>query len=311
MKILITGGAGFIGTKICNKIKDKFEIIVLDNFSEQIHGKNPKLIEGVEYFIGDVTNINDWEKVMLKNPDYIIHLAAETGTGQSMDEITRYINTNVVGTSIMLEFLNKNDNNVKKMILSSTRAVYGDGINSVNNVDLQPKSVYGLSKLNQEHLIRVSSKIPYTILRYQNVFGDGQSLHNPYTGIISIFSNLLIKNEPVTIFDNGLPTRDFIYVDDVVDATLECIFNENSNYEIYDIGTGNDSKIIDVAYKLKELLNSNSNILVSDYHRDGDIIHAKGDISKIKNELGWVSKYDLNFGLNEFVYWFKNEVNKN
>lgn len=311
MKILITGGAGFIGTKICNKIKDKFEIIVLDNFLKQVHGEAPKLIDGVEYFLGDVTNMDDWKKVMLKNPDYIIHLAAETGTGQSMDEITRYINTNVVGTSVMLEFLNKNKNNVKKIILSSTRAVYGDGINSVDNKDLNPISVYGVSKLNQEQLIKVSSPIPYTILRYQNVFGDGQSLQNPYTGIISIFSNLFIKNKPVTIFDNGLPTRDFIYVDDVVNATLECVFNENSNYKIYDIGTGDDIKIIDVAYKLKELLNSNSNILVSDYHRDGDIIHAKGDISKIKDELGWFSKYDLNFGLNEFVFWFKNEVTKN
>lgn len=307
MKILITGGAGFIGTKICEKLNDKYEIIIFDNFHKQIHNGVENKIKGVKYVIGDVTNKSDWEKSLSYDPDIIFHLAAETGTGQSMEEITNYCQTNIIGTSNMLELVNSGKYNVKKIILSSTRAVYGDGLNSIDNKDLNPKSVYGISKLTQEHLIKTSSKIPYTILRYQNVFGDGQSLHNPYTGIISIFSNLLVKNETVTIFDNGLPTRDFIYVGDVVDATLECAFNEKSDYKTFDIGTGDANKILDVAQKLKELLNSNSEILINDYHREGDIMYAKADVSKIKNELGWVSKYDLSYGLNEFVKWFKNE----
>ena len=307
MKILITGGAGFIGTKICEKLNDKYEIIIFDNFHKQIHNGVENKIKDVKYVIGDVTNKSDWEKSLSYDPDIIFHLAAETGTGQSMEEITNYCQTNIIGTSNMLELVNSGKYNVKKIILSSTRAVYGDGLNSINNKDLNPKSVYGISKLTQEQLIKTSSKIPYTILRYQNVFGDGQSLHNPYTGIISIFSNLLVKNETVTIFDNGLPTRDFIYVGDVVDATLECAFNEKSDYKTFDIGTGDANKILDVAHKLKELLNSNSEILINDYHREGDIMYAKADVSKIKNELGWVSKYDLSYGLNEFVKWFKNE----
>lgn len=310
MKILITGGAGFIGTKICNKLKESFEIIVLDNFSEQVHGnKKPKLLEGVEYVFGDVTNIDDWKKVISKNPDYIIHLAAETGTGQSMDEITRYVNTNVVGTSVMLEFLNKNENNVKKIILSSTRAVYGDLENNSETSIVDPKSVYAVTKLAQENLIKTSSKVPYTILRYQNVFGDGQSLNNPYTGIISIFSNLFLENKTITIFDNGIPTRDFIYVEDVVDVTIKCLDNDLTNYKTYDVGTGIETKILDVTLKLKEIFNSTSEVLVTDYHRIGDIMFAKANNTKIKNDLNWEPEFTVEDGLKFFYSWFKKEKN--
>jgi len=307
MKILISGGAGFIGTKIINKLKDNHEIVVLDNLLEQIHGKTPKLIDGIKYIIGDVRNISDWEKSMEFNPDIILHLASETGTGQSMDEINRYVSTNVVGTSIMLDLVNSGKYDVKKIILSSSRAVYGDGVNDENNLSLVPKSVYGVTKLTQEQLLQTSCKVPYTILRYQNVFGDGQSLNNPYTGIISIFSNIFKNGGDVEIYDNGEPTRDFIYVDDVVDATIICMFNDNSNYGVYNVGTGIGVSILEVTEKLKTKINPKSNIKITDYHREGDIIHAKAEINKIKKELDWSPKRDLEFGLSNFVNWFKNE----
>lgn len=307
MKILISGGAGFIGTKIINKLKDNHEIVVLDNLLEQIHGKTPKLIDGIKYIIGDVRNISDWEKSMEFNPDIILHLASETGTGQSMDEINRYVSTNIVGTSIMLDLVNSGKYDVKKIILSSSRAVYGDGVNDENNLSLVPKSVYGVTKLTQEQLLQTSCKVPYTILRYQNVFGDGQSLNNPYTGIISIFSNIFKNGGDVEIYDNGEPTRDFIYVDDVVDATIICMFNDNSNYGVYNVGTGIGVSILEVTEKLKTKINPKSNIKITDYHREGDIIHAKAEINKIKKELDWSPKRDLEFGLSNFVNWFKNE----
>jgi dTDP-L-rhamnose 4-epimerase len=305
MKILITGGAGFIGTKLCEKLNEKYEIIVFDNFSEQIHGKKEyDFVKNVKYIEGDVSNYPDWELALNEYPDCIIHLAAETGTGQSMEEIVRYVNTNIIGTSILLELLNKKDCGVKKLVLSSTRAVYGDNFNSSNNLILEPKSVYGVTKLTQENLLRTSCKIPYTMLRYQNVFGDGQSLNNPYTGIISIFSNLLIDNEPVTIFDNGLPSRDFIYVDDVVNATLICIGNNQTDFQTYDVGTGESHKILDVTEKLKWLLGSESEIKISDYHREGDILHAVADINKITEQTDWRIMNSLDQGLTNFVNWF-------
>jgi len=312
VKILITGGAGFIGSKIINKLvldsSQTYKIVVLDNMLEQIHGNTPELIDGVTYIIGDVRNESDWKKALEFNPEVILHLASETGTGQSMDEINRYTTTNIVGTSLMLDLINSGKYGTKKIILSSSRAVYGEGINDENNKFLEPKSVYAITKLTQEQLIKTSSKVPYTILRYQNVFGDGQSLNNPYTGIISIFSNLFINNKDVTIFDNGKPTRDFIYVNDVVNATLGCIINENTNYKTYDIGTGIPSKILDVTQQLKKLIDSNSKIIVTDYHRKGDIMHAYTTSNKLYKDIGWSPVCTLNEGLVKFVNWFKKEI---
>lgn len=307
MRLLVTGGAGFIGTHLVNKLKNEHEITIFDNFLEQVHGKIPKKISGVDYVTGDVTNIQDWEIAMSSNPDVIIHLASDTGTGQSMDEIIRYCNTNIMGTSIMIDILNKKENNVKKVILSSSRAVYGDEDNAISNCNINPKSVYGVTKLTQELLIKTSLKVPYTILRYQNVYGDGQSLNNQYTGIISIFSKRFEKNETIEIYDNGNPTRDFIYVGDVVNLTIECINNEKTNNKVYNVGTGVSTKITDIANKLKRLYNSNSEIKISSYHRDGDIIHAIANLSETINDLRFKPKYSLDYGLNKLVKWVRKQ----
>lgn len=309
MKFLITGGAGFIGTKIINRLKDEHEIIVLDNLLEQIHGDNPKLIEhnNVKYIKGDVRNGVDWDECLSHKPNVLIHLASETGTGQSMDEIHRYVNTNISGTAVMLDKINEKGCTIKKVILSSSRAVYGESQNIESNFSLRPLSVYGVTKLTQEQLITTSCKVPYTILRYQNVYGDGQSLNNPYTGIISIFSNIFSKGGDVEIYDNGEPTRDFIYVGDIVDATLKCMGNNISDYKIYNVGTGEGVSILEVTKKLRDKINPKSNIIITDYHREGDIIHAKANIDEIETTLGWTPKRSLDYGLTNFVKWFKTE----
>ena len=248
--ILITGGAGFIGTKIINRLlldSDDFSILVFDNFLEQVHGKDkPLRIEGVTYLAGDVTNYEDWIKAFAFQPDIIIHLAAETGTGQSMNEISRYFRTNVVGTSNMLDALNNTNHNVKKIILSSSRSVYGELENN-ESTNPSPLSIYALTKLDQEKLLQLSCPVPYTIFRYQNVYGPGQSILNPYTGIISIFSEKLHSEKEVEIWDNGIPTRDFIFVEDVVSATLLAIENKKSDYKIYNVGSGVSTSVLEIA----------------------------------------------------------------
>ena len=137
-KILITGGAGFIGSKIIYRIlnnSQKSKIIVLDNFLEQVHGNTPILQNpGVKYIKGDVSNAKDWKRAFEFNPEIIIHLA-ETGTGQSMHEISRYVRTNVIGTSNMLDILNNKNHNVKKVILSSSRSIYGEHENLESTID--------------------------------------------------------------------------------------------------------------------------------------------------------------------------------
>jgi len=308
MRILITGGAGFIGSKLINKLLlDNHEITVLDNFLKQIHGDKRVFNDKVKYIIGDVRKESDWLLALEESPEIIFHLASETGTGQSMDEINRYVDTNVVGTSIMLDLINSGKYGVKKIILSSSRAVYGDEVNIESNPNLKPKSVYGVTKLTQEQLIVTGCKIPYTILRYQNVYGEGQSLNNPYTGIISIFSKIFSKGDGVTLFDKGVPTRDFIYVDDVVEATYLCV-DKKSDYKIYNVGYGTALSILEVTEKLKNLINKNCIITISDYHRKGDVIHAKADIKKIKEDLGWSPKIGIDEGLIKFIKWFKKEM---
>ena len=304
MKILITGGAGFIGSTIISKIHHEHDIVILDNFLEQVHGKNPSLPSNCTTITGNVTNRETWNLALNTNPDIIIHLASETGTGQSMDEMTRYCNTNVIGTSIMLDMLKTKKHNVKKIILSSSRAVYGEGKNIETNTSLIPLSVYALTKLTQEQLLQTACSVPYTIFRYQNVYGPGQSILNPYTGIISIFSEKFSSNEDVTIWDNAKPTRDFVYVDDVVDATLLALNNDITNYKIYNIGTGQATPILDVTKKLKQLITSTADIKITDYHRPGDIMHAVGNIDKIQKELNWQPKYNINQGLEKFYEWF-------
>jgi|TARA_Y100000310_G_C20697895_1_gene827051 dTDP-L-rhamnose 4-epimerase len=303
LRILITGGAGFIGTKIIEKVGEKNDIIILDNFLDQVHDSR----EGVSFFsnvkviVGDVRNIDDWKTALSFDPEIIIHLAAETGTSQSMDEIGRHTSTNIQGTSIMLDLINSKEFNVRKIILSSSRAVYGEGKNNEENIILQPLSVYGVTKLVQEKLIQLTCEVPYTIFRYQNVYGPGQSMNNPYTGIITIFSNLLMKNEDINIYDNGIPTRDFVYIDDVVDATLLAINSPITDGKIYNVGTSTPTSILEVAEILKNKINSQGNFNISDYHRPGDIMHAYAKIDKIGNDLSWRPLITLDEGLTRFV----------
>lgn len=362
-KILITGGAGFIGSNLTNKlIKLKYDITILDNLNSQIHGKNPEkdsylfnsIKNKVKFIKGCVTN----KKVLLKAlkyQDLIIHLAAETGTGQSMYEIEKYNNINVGGTALLLDILCNHKHQVKKIIVASSRAIYGEGkywsktynkfvyppnrtINDLINKDFEvkfgnkknilklvatdeksiihPNSVYGITKQVQEQLIMTvcpTLNIQPVALRYQNVYGPGQSLHNPYTGILSIFSNLILNNKDINIFEDGLESRDFIYIEDVVNATIECIKNSKANGEIFNIGFGKPITVLTVAKTLMKLYNKNVPMKISGNFRVGDIRHNYADISKLKKILLFKPQTDFKTGIKHFVEWVSNQhlINNN
>lgn len=349
--ILITGGAGFIGSNITlSLIKKGYSVTVLDNLSKQIHGEIHEesylynsIKSKVNFIHGDVRNRDDWEK-SLANIDAIIHLAAETGTGQSMYQIFKYSEVNIGGTALLLDILANSKHNIKKIIVASSRSIYGEGryncpihgdvypltrnendlINGSfeckcpvcgGSISLQPthemskvepQSIYAISKYNQEQLFLVGGKslnIPAVAFRYQNVYGPGQSLSNPYTGILSIFSTQIKNNNDINIFEDGLESRDFVYIEDVVNATILGLENDNANYKSYNVGSGTPTNVIDIANKLVKLYASNTKIKITRNFRAGDIRHNYADLMLIKDDLGFSPQYQFEEGITNFTKW--------
>lgn len=359
MRILITGGAGFIGSNLALKLIEKgHSIVVLDNMSKQIHGENYEISElynnikgKVEFILGSVENRNDWKKA-LNGIEVIVHLAAETGTGQSMYEINKYIDVNIKGTSEMLDILTNEEHKVKKIVIASSRAIYGEGeyicpthgivypkereekYMSKKDFNVKcpvcgitvkvkatteeskkhPSSIYGFTKQAQEEMCMIAGKslnIPVVAYRYQNVYGPGQSLKNPYTGILSIFSTRIKNGNDINIFEDGQESRDFVYIDDVVEATILGIEKEEANYQSFNVGTGVAITVEEVALTLKERYNSNIKIEISGNYRIGDIRHNYADLEKINSLLKFIPKIDFKTGINNFVNWVETQKIEN
>lgn len=352
--ILITGGAGFIGSNLSLQLLQKgYRITVLDCLHPQIHGENPEqtsplyqsIRDKVHFIKGDVTNKSDWEKA-LENQHIIVHLAAETGTGQSMYEIERYTKVNVSGTAILLDYLTNTQHTIEKVIVASSRAVYGEGkyfseklqqyfypkdrkeedlengIFELRNPSdeseflkvvatdeesrIQPKSIYGLTKYHQEQALMIcceSLNIPCVAFRYQNVYGPGQSLTNPYTGILSIFSTRIKQQKSINIFEDGEESRDFVFIDDVVNATILGIEKPEADFQVFNVGTGVATNVITVAESLIKNYGIQIPLEISGQYRKGDIRHNFADISLIKEKLGFVPGVDFETGLNLFCNW--------
>jgi dTDP-L-rhamnose 4-epimerase len=349
MKILITGGAGFIGRQLTSYLQ-RFGhwIRWLDSLDPQIHGaeaaRDPDYCHQADDMVyGDVRKRADWQRA-LQNADAVVHLAAQTGIGQSMYRVAYYIDVNIGGTGVLWDILANEHTNVKKVIVASSRAIYGEGAYrcsgqcglvvpsprtkaqlAAGNWALccpicggpakpeatpetsiaKPASLYACTKLAQEQISLTMSKalgISTIILRYQNVFGPGQSMRNPYTGIISIFSNQLRQNLPIEIYEDGEESRDFVYVEDVAAACSNAL-ELKSDATVLNVGSGQPTKVINLAIALKRLWKSNSKILISGDYRVGDIRHNWADIKLITKLWPNWRPTNLNKGLEEFVSW--------
>jgi dTDP-L-rhamnose 4-epimerase len=347
-KILITGGAGFIGSNLIN-VLPKWEIVVLDSLIKQVHPtRSWEVPPGVKFICGDVFNKNTVRK-SLEGVNYIVHLAAETGVGQSEYEIARYVKTNEYGTAVLLEEVSKIRDNLDGIIVASSRAVYGEGryecskcgivypetrkssdltegkwnpfcpqcegqlfpLPSVEDQLIKPVSIYGITKYNQEQLLQQftkSFKVPGIALRFQNVYGIGQSLNNPYTGILSIFSTRILSKNQIFIYEDGNEQRDFIFVGDAIKSIL-LILNKgfSSDYAVYNAGTGKGTSVMEIAQILIDKLKKDTPLIVSGKYRVGDIRHAWADISKIKKDYGFEPTFSLEEGLTHFSKWVKKQ----
>jgi dTDP-L-rhamnose 4-epimerase len=350
--VLITGGAGFIGSALALKLINKgYKISVLDNLCQQIHGDNPEItsplyksIKGkVQFIVGSVTSREVWEKA-IKGQDTIVHLAAKTGTGQSMYEIEDYTNVNVGGTALMLDILTNTQHNIKKVIVASSRAIYGEGkyiseefgavypehrldddlkrgdfevkykgckqrlrlVATDEYSEIHPSSIYGITKQVQEQLVMTVTSalgIAGLAFRYQNVYGPGQSLVNPYTGILAIFSSVIRNNESINIFEDGEESRDFVFIDDVIDATILGIENDNVNGHVFNVGSGVPITVKAVVSELLHCFDKNIPVNITGNYRLGDIRHNYADISKINQLLGYKPTIDFKTGIEMFVNW--------
>jgi len=352
-KVLITGGAGFIGSRLALRLaKRSYAITVLDNLSPQVHTERPqesplyRAVEGKVRFIrGDVTQRDDLSKA-LAGQDIVVHFAAETGTGQSMYEIDRYCRVNVGGTALLLDLVANSKLPVQRVVIASSRSVYGEGkylsaeMGAVypghrlpadmergdfeikhpgcagpltaaatdEQSKLHPTSVYGITKLSQEQLVMTvcpAIGIAAVAFRYQNVYGPEQSLSNPYTGILSIFSNLIMSGKGINVFEDGLESRDFLYVDDAVDATILGIERPEAANEIFNVGSGRPVSVRTVASILSRQLGIEVPITVSGNFRLGDIRHNYACLNKIRRLLGFTPQHTFESGIALYCTWAK------
>ena len=302
MKVLVTGGAGFIGSHIVEHFQDRAEVRVLDNlssgFKRNLGGLRCKFIRG---------SILDRPLVRqaVKGVDCIFHLAAMISVPESMQKPVECAETNTIGTLVVLEEAARAK--VKKLVLSSSAAIYGDNpvVPKIETMLPEPKSPYAISKLDGEFYCRMfaaENRLQTACLRYFNVFGPRQDPGSQYAAAVPIFIDRALKNEPITIFGDGEQTRDFIYVQDVVAANV--FFATRSPAPgVFNVACGQRLTINELAASICRLTGSRSKIKHT-AERPGDVKHSVADIGKLRN-AGFIPREDFHKGLQTTIRFFK------
>lgn len=341
----MTGGCGFIGkVLVLNLAATGQRVRVLDNLLTQVHGEKPDLrwldSSGVEFVKGSVCDPATC-KTAVADMESVVHLAAETGTGQSMYELRRCVDTNCTGTATILEACCAAG--VRKFVLSSSRAIYGEGcwqcttcgpvhpairlhsrapgsswnplcplcgspaasmLPTPEGTAPKPISVYGITKLAQEQLValvRDNTGMDVSVLRFFNVFGPGQSLRNAYTGVLGVFVNRARQGRPIDVYEDGEILRDLVYIDDVVDAIKRAMERERS--VTCNVGSGQSVSIAEVARQIVAMCESDSEIALTGKSRAGDVRGLIADISLAAEKLEWRPRVEFRKGLANFVRW--------
>ncbi|MFC2171336.1 NAD-dependent epimerase/dehydratase family protein [Acidobacteriota bacterium] len=347
MNILVTGGAGFIGSHLVDRlVLDGYSVRILDNLEEPTHpgGLAPAYLNPhAEFIKGDIRSIADLEKAM-DGIEVVFHLAA---TGGYRPDISRYFEVNSVGTGRLMEVIQRRSPDLKKILVASSMGVYGEGmygctghgpihppvrdetslskglwehscsqcgspLKSVpigEETDVQPARAYSISKYDQERIILSGSEdlgIPAVAMRYFLTYGPRQSPTNPYTGICTIFLTRLLNGEPPLLFEDGLQTRDMIFVGDLVEAHMLLLENDLP-YQVYNIGAGRQVRIREVAESIARLTGKNLPPEIPGAYRPGETRHIWGDISRLE-KLGFSPAITLDDGLKRLTSWFADKA---
>lgn len=350
-RLLITGGAGFIGSRVALRLADEgWDVRVLDALLPQVHGPDPQqspairaLGQAVELVVGDVVDGPTCARA-LAGRTHVLHLAAETGTGQSVYSAARYAEANVLGTARLSDALFHCRDTIETVVVASSRAIYGEGrchcpvhgpvdppprrhadlaasrfeprcpacggavepIATPETALPAPVSVYAATKMAQEHLVLGACRalgLRGAALRYQNVYGAGQSMLNPYVGILPLFAGAVRTGETLTIFEDGGQTRDFVHVSDVVAATCRALTEPPREPVAINVGSGEAADLLTLLGHLEGLFDQPARRRITGQFREGDIRHNRACLRRARELLRFEPKVSLLQGLAEFVTW--------
>jgi len=349
-RVLITGGAGFIGSHLADALlRDGYHVRALDSLVQQVHPTRERpdyLDPAVELVVGDVRDA-DAVRSALDDVDFVVHLAARVGVGQSMYEIDDYVAVNSLGTATLLQALL--DRPVARIVVASSMSIYGEGLyldrggravpalartraalaerqwepRGAEGEPLRPvptpeskppslSSMYALNKFEQERSVLLFGEaygIPATALRFFNVYGPRQALSNPYTGVLAIFASRLLNDKPPMIFEDGGQRRDFVAVSDVANACCLALEQPGVAGKVLNIGSGESVTVAEIADRLARILGRPQlEAELTGEYRVGDIRHCFADVSRAHTVLGYAPQVTLEDGMRELAIWLEGQV---
>jgi dTDP-L-rhamnose 4-epimerase len=353
-KILVTGGAGFIGSFLVDALVERgHNVRVYDALVPQVHGPEQSrpdyLNRDAQFMRGDMRD-RDALSQALAGIDVVFHLAAAVGVGQSMYEIEYYTSANTLGGAVLLDLLANTEHRVRKMIVASSMSIYGEGKYSCadcgvvcprlrpeiqletrdwemkcphcgkdvahaptdEDKPLYPTSIYAITKRDHEEMFLSTGfayGIPAVALRFFNTYGPRQALSNPYTGVMAIFSGRLLNHQPPVIYEDGLQSRDFTHVSDIVQGLLLAMEKPQADYEVFNLGTGVPTSVGQVAELLIEhLADGDIEPQILNQFRAGDIRHCYADVTKARQLLGFEPRVPLGEGLVDLLAWVREQT---
>jgi dTDP-L-rhamnose 4-epimerase len=352
VNVLITGGAGFIGSHLADHLLREGHVVrALDNLDPQVHadGRRPAYLDSeVQLVTGDV---RDREAVRrsLVDIDAVIHFAAAVGVGQSMYEIERYTSINAIGAAVLLEEVVERRDAIRKLLVASSMSIYGEGqyrdprsgesglapdqrpepqlaarrweVLADDGADLEPEptdetkplrptSIYAINKRDHEEMtlaVGAAYGIPSVALRFFNVYGERQSLSNPYTGVAAIFASRLLNDRPPLVFEDGNQTRDFIDVRDIARCCSLALTSGGADGHAVNVGTGRPTSVLDVARVIADGLGKEIEPEIVNQYRAGDIRHCYADPRLAEELLGFRAEIDFESGMRDLLAWLETQ----